>query len=245
MRNSAAKSAGSLARPVCTENSDSHVAVMQSAEERMRSDATAERGARMERLCPTIGAFSDRCNSGQVAESYVIHRERLATRAADYDPFVRSRIELGRALSAADYMAMFRDRTALVRAMDARLADLDALVLPTRSIVAPTIAEVSSSESLTAKNLLVLRNPAIVKFFDLCAISLPLPRADALPQEGAPCLGGRLGSLDHVLRDAGLSDFKAYVKPYVKRQKNDAADAEALCEAVTRANTRFVSIDTF
>jgi hypothetical protein len=132
-----------------------------------------------------------------------------------------------------------------VRAMDARLADLDALVLPTRSIVAPTIAEVSSSESLTAKNLLVLRNPAIVNFFDLCAISLPLPRADALPQEGAPCLGGRLGSLDHVLRDAGLSDFKAYVKPYVKRQKNDAADAEALCEAVTRANTRFVSIDTF
>ena len=28
----------------------------------------------------------------------------------------------------------------------------------------------------------------------------------------------------------------AYVKPYVKRQKNDAADAEAICEAVTRAN---------
>src|SRR6266404_4178413 len=28
-------------------------------------------------------------------------------------------------------------------------------------------------------------------------------------QEGAPSLGGRPGSLDHVLRDAGLSDFKA------------------------------------
>jgi transposase len=28
----------------------------------------------------------------------------------------------------------------------------------------------------------------------------------------------------------------AYVKPYVKRQKNDATDAEAICEAVTRAN---------
>ena len=28
----------------------------------------------------------------------------------------------------------------------------------------------------------------------------------------------------------------AYVKPYVKRQKNDAADAEAICEAVTRTN---------
>src|SRR6266446_317244 len=30
----------------------------------------------------------------------------------------------------------------------------------------------------------------------------------------------------------------AYVKPYVKRQKNDAADAEAICEEVTRANMR-------
>jgi len=36
----------------------------------------------------------------------------------------------------------------------------------------------------------------------------------------------------------------AYVKPYVKRQKNDAADAEAICEAVTRANMRFVPIKT-
>jgi len=36
----------------------------------------------------------------------------------------------------------------------------------------------------------------------------------------------------------------AYVKPYVKRQKNDAADAEAICEAVTRANMRFVETRT-
>ena len=36
----------------------------------------------------------------------------------------------------------------------------------------------------------------------------------------------------------------AYVKPYVKRQKNDAADAEAICEAVGRANMRFVATKT-
>src|SRR6476620_9742568 len=36
----------------------------------------------------------------------------------------------------------------------------------------------------------------------------------------------------------------AYVKPYVKRQKNDASDAEAICEAVTRANMRFVATKT-
>jgi transposase len=36
----------------------------------------------------------------------------------------------------------------------------------------------------------------------------------------------------------------AYVKPYVKRHKNDAADAEAICEAVTRTNMRFVATKT-
>jgi transposase len=36
----------------------------------------------------------------------------------------------------------------------------------------------------------------------------------------------------------------AYVKPYVERQKNDMADAEAICEAVARANMRFVPTKT-
>jgi aspartyl-tRNA(Asn)/glutamyl-tRNA(Gln) amidotransferase subunit A len=37
-----------------------------------------------------------------VAEAYAIHRERLATRGAEFDPFVRSRVERGREISAAD-----------------------------------------------------------------------------------------------------------------------------------------------
>ncbi len=36
----------------------------------------------------------------------------------------------------------------------------------------------------------------------------------------------------------------AYVKPYVRRQKNDVADAAAICEAVTRPSMRFVPIKT-
>src|SRR3546814_20099108 len=35
-----------------------------------------------------------------------------------------------------------------------------------------------------------------------------------------------------------------YVRPYVKRGKNDAADAEAICEAVTRPTMRFVAVKT-
>ena len=34
----------------------------------------------------------------------------------------------------------------------------------------------------------------------------------------------------------------AYVKPFVKRQKNDAADAEAICEAAQRPTMRFVPV---
>ena len=45
-----------------------------------------------------------------------------------------------------------------------------------------------------------------------------------------------LQALGHIVRLMP----PAYVKPYVKRQKNDATDAEAICEAVTRANMRFV-----
>jgi transposase len=49
-----------------------------------------------------------------------------------------------------------------------------------------------------------------------------------------------LGALGHTVRLMP----PAYVKPYVKRQKNDATDAEAICEAVGRANMRFVATKT-
>src|SRR5207245_5418595 len=37
---------------------------------------------------------------------------------------------------------------------------------------------------------------------------------------------------------------RQYVKPYVKRNKNDAADAEAICEAMSRPTMRFVPVKT-
>ena len=47
-----------------------------------------------------------------------------------------------------------------------------------------------------------------------------------------------LQSLGHTVRLMAPQ----FVKPYVKTNKNDAADAEAICEAVTRPNMRFVPI---
>ena len=115
-------------------------------------------------------------------ESCAIHRDRLRRRSADIDPNVLARIERGCAVSAADYVDMMRGRARLVRDMDARLAGLDALVMPTTSIVAPTIAEVADTKVFAARNAALLRNTAIINFFDLCAITLPLPvDPNALP----------------------------------------------------------------
>ena len=110
------------------------------------------------------------------AEAFQIHRAWIDSRAADFDPRVRARIDRGRNLAAADYIEMQRRRAALIQAMDARLADLDALVLPTTPIPAPEIAAlVASDDAFTAANIALLRNTSVWNFFDCCAISLPLP----------------------------------------------------------------------
>ena len=81
-----------------------------------------------------------------------------------------------------------------------------------------------------------------------------LTRARMLPffEKLAPCLVGieacatshywarELTRLGHEVKLMPAQ----YVKPYVKRQKNDMADAEAIAEAVTRPNMRFVAAKT-
>lgn len=66
----------------------------------------------------------------------------------------------------------------------------------------------------------------------------------------APCLVGieACGSAHYWARELARLGHEvrlippSYVKPYVKRQKNDMADAEAICEAVTRPSMRFVPV---
>jgi aspartyl-tRNA(Asn)/glutamyl-tRNA(Gln) amidotransferase subunit A len=111
------------------------------------------------------------------AEAYAIHRDNLAQRADAFDPNVRARVERGGKASAADYIDMVRARASLIRQMDARLSGLDALVLPTTPITAPTIAEMEDTHTFNSKNMLLLRNTAAWNFFDMCAISIPMPGA--------------------------------------------------------------------
>ena len=79
-----------------------------------------------------------------------------------------------------------------------------------------------------------------------------LRRAQVLPffAKLPPCLVGMeaCGTSHHWARELLRLGHEvrlmppAYVKPYVKRGKTDAADAEAICEAVTRPTMRFVPV---
>ena len=55
---------------------------------------------------------------------------------------------------------------------------------------------------------------------------------------GAHFWAREIGKLGHEVRFIP----PAYVKPFVKQQKNDAADAEAICEAAQRPTMRFVPV---
>jgi aspartyl-tRNA(Asn)/glutamyl-tRNA(Gln) amidotransferase subunit A len=115
------------------------------------------------------------------AEAFTVHRDRLDRRADAIDQNVRVRLERARTIGAADYIWMVNERAALIAQMDAELADLDVLAMPTTPIVAPTLAEVATPENFARKNATLLRNTSMINFFDLCAISLPMPRDGGLP----------------------------------------------------------------
>ncbi|MBL6458852.1 IS110 family transposase [Belnapia sp. T6] len=81
-----------------------------------------------------------------------------------------------------------------------------------------------------------LRRSALLDFFE----TLPPALVGMEACGGAHHWARELTRLGHTVRLMP----PAYVKPYVKRGKTDAADAEAICEAVTRPTMRFVPIKT-
>jgi aspartyl-tRNA(Asn)/glutamyl-tRNA(Gln) amidotransferase subunit A len=112
-------------------------------------------------------------------EAYSIHRGLLD--GEGIDPNVRARLDRGASISAADYIANLRDRERGIAQVDAMFDDHDVLVMPTTPIVAPAMAEVSTAEGFTARNVMALRNTSIWNFFDVCAISLPIRLGNELP----------------------------------------------------------------
>jgi len=75
------------------------------------------------------------------------------------EELVRGRIRRGQTLDAATYVGIQQARNAMMPALDARMAKLDALVLPTLPILAPRIDAVQAEDVFLRTNALLLRNP--------------------------------------------------------------------------------------
>ena len=115
------------------------------------------------------------------AEAYATHQSLIAIKKNLYDPRVLSRIMFGAEQTAADYILALRARAALIERVKLLTAPYDALLMPTVPTVAPTISELASDDVYRTKNMLMLRNPSIANFLDLCSISIPCHHSGDLP----------------------------------------------------------------
>jgi aspartyl-tRNA(Asn)/glutamyl-tRNA(Gln) amidotransferase subunit A len=114
-------------------------------------------------------------------EAAEIHAEALAHHRAAFDPQVLARLLPGLTVPAPRYVAALRRRERLVAALDARLAAENLiLAMPTTPLEAPPIAAMAEDAAYRRTNMLMLRNTSFGNFFDLCGISLPMPK-DGLP----------------------------------------------------------------
>ena len=136
----------------------------------------ARAGANLTRLrLPELAELTHIYRNGSLVEfeAFAVHRARLATSAAQYDPWVRARLEAARGKSAADYIDLLNDRARIRAAIDARTRSFDALALPTVPIAPPALGELGDLAASRALNALILRNTAIANFLDRPAISIP------------------------------------------------------------------------
>lgn len=100
--------------------------------------------------------------------------------------------------------------------------------------LAKTVFQVHCVDSAGAVIRKKLRRSEVLAFFEGLAPCLVGMEACATAHHWAR----QIAALGHNVRLMP----PAYVKAYLRRQKNDAADAEAICEAVTRPTMRFVPI---
>jgi aspartyl-tRNA(Asn)/glutamyl-tRNA(Gln) amidotransferase subunit A len=163
----------SLPRTLVLEDMDRHVAA---DFERALSRLSAA-GARITEIdVPEFAELPAIHARGTIAtaESFAWHRPLLAAHAADYDPRVRTRIQIGATQSAADYITLLGARNSFIARVGQRLAEFDAFLMPTVPVIPPRLAQLAADDAYVRINNLVLRNSTVVNFLDGCAISIPI-----------------------------------------------------------------------
>jgi len=124
------------------------------------------------------------------AEAHEFHRLQLAERREGYDPYVAARLEAGGDISAADYIAMHREREATCAAVQAVTRPFDALLVPTSPTVPQKIAPLTGIETLMKASARALRNTALSNYLDRPTITIPCHQAGSAPV-GLSLIGSR------------------------------------------------------
>jgi aspartyl-tRNA(Asn)/glutamyl-tRNA(Gln) amidotransferase subunit A len=91
------------------------------------------------------------------------------------DDHVRPRIQLGRGMSAKDYLLLLREREALKREWNAALAGVDALLTPGAATTAPRVEDIDQKGSAAIYT-------RAINLVDWCALALP----NGFSMEGLP-----------------------------------------------------------
>ncbi len=103
---------------------------------------------------------------------------------------IRERFEIGRSVSAADYIRGWSRLTAIRADWAARMAGFDAVLCPTSAILPPDVARLLSDPAyFTTENLFAQRNTRIGNLMGLCALTLPT----AVPMCGISLMGAADG----------------------------------------------------
>ena len=137
------------------------------------------------------------------------HGPALESMADRYTTNVRLRLEMARYVTAEDYVRALEGRRALRQEVDAAMAGLDALVLPTLPIVAPRIGEglVSLGGRMEPVRNVMLRLTQLFNITGHPAISLPMGASPSGLPTGLQLAGatGQTDNLLHIARGVELA----------------------------------------
>jgi len=139
------------------------------------------------------------------AEAHEIHREMMAMRRDMYDPYVAVRLAAGGDISAADFIAMGREREVTSAAVQAITRPFDALLLPTSPAIPMPIDGLQGVEALMKASARALRNTALANYLDRPAISLPCHAPGSAPV-GLSLMGSRGHDRRLLAIAAGIED---------------------------------------
>ena len=130
------------------------------------------------RTIPGSEGIADAYVNVSLAEAAHWHAPTLDSKANDYQPAVRERLERGRAIAAVSYLRGLDTCAALTTAVDAALEGCDALVLPSVAIVAPILGSEKATMDNGASLLVRAAMLRLTQLFNMTgnpAISLPIP----------------------------------------------------------------------